>query len=95
MKPCRLQECHHRLYAVPIKGSKTLKVAVLCAGLPIRAVQWGAWHGVGMVAENDAVLKRMRRGGIQTLSPIMGLGALQKLLSGSNLAAQVCRSTRH
>ena len=52
-------------------------------------MQWGAWHGVGMVAENAAVLARMRRGGIGTVGPAAGLAVLHKLLSGCSAACNV------
>ena len=59
------------------------------AGLAACAVQWGAWHGVGMVAANTSVLARMRRGGIGTVGPTAGLGVLQQLLGSSLQACQV------
>ena len=43
-------------------------------------MQWGAWHGVGMVASSEAVLSRMRRSGVSTLSPLAGLAALGRAL---------------
>ena len=52
-------------------------------------MQWGAWHGMGMVAENAAVLARMRRGGIGTVGPAAGLAVLHKLLSGCSAACNV------
>lgn len=70
-----------------------MHVQIYCSivGLPARAIQWGAWHGVGMVAENSAVLTRMRRGGIDTVSPVMGLSALQALIAAHSAAPQVER----
>ena len=59
------------------------------AGRSVKAVQWGAWHGVGMVAENSAVLRRMRKGGIETISPVMGLSALQTLMGSPVSGPQV------
>jgi hypothetical protein len=50
------------------------------AGLPCSAVQWGAWGGVGMVAGSAAVLSRMERAGIGTLTPATGLAALAGLM---------------
>eukprot|EP00884_Botryococcus_braunii_P010941 jgi/Botrbrau1/19849/Bobra.0124s0085.1 len=46
-------------------------------GLNATSLQWGAWDGLGMVSENQAVLSRMRRSGIGTVSPLMGLAVLQ------------------
>ena len=50
------------------------------AGQPCSAVQWGAWGGVGMVAGSAAVLSRMERAGIGTLTPATGLAALAGML---------------
>ena len=50
------------------------------------SVQWGAWHGVGMVAASEAVLSRMRRTGIGTLSPLAGLAALGAVLHSAGSA---------
>jgi hypothetical protein len=52
-----------------------------CPGVPGSSVQWGAWSGVGMVAYNKAVLARMRRGGIGSVTPAAGLAVLSTLLS--------------
>ena len=52
----------------------------VAAGRPAVSVQWGAWHGVGMVATSEAVLSRMRRSGVSTVSPPTGLAALGAVL---------------
>ena len=44
-----------------------------------------------MVAESSAVLTRMRRGGIDTVSPVMGLSALEALITAHSAAPQVER----
>ena len=44
-----------------------------------------------MVAENAAVLARMRRGGIATVSPLAGLAALNTMLSFCASTPQVCQ----
>lgn len=49
--------------------------------MPGSSVQWGAWSGVGMVASNKAVLARMQRGGISSVTPAAGLAVLSTLLS--------------
>ena len=60
-------------------------------GLPNSSVQWGAWSGVGMVASNKAVLARMQRGGIGSVTPAVGLNVLSTLLSCAiPPAPQVC-----
>lgn len=57
------------------------------------SMQWGAWHAVGMVASSAAVLSRMRRAGVRTLSPVAGLTALGRVLHAGD-AAQVHHSRR-
>ncbi len=60
-------------------------------GLPSSSVQWGAWSGVGMVTSNKAVLARMQRGGIGSVTPAGGLNVLSTLLScATPPAPQVC-----
>lgn len=59
------------------------------AGAICSTVQWGAWHGVGMVAANTTVLARMQRGGIGTVSPLAGLAALSYALKHSAAMPQV------
>lgn len=63
--------------------------ACLPAGAVCSTVQWGAWHGVGMVAGNAAVLARMRRSGIGTVGPAAGLRALACVLCCSTALPQV------
>ena len=43
-----------------------------------------------MVAGNAAVQSRMRRSGIGTVSPAMGLAAMERILSSPSAPAQVC-----
>lgn len=52
------------------------KSCLHAAGHSCTSVQWGAWGGVGMVAGSAAVLSRMARAGIGTVSPAAGLTAL-------------------
>ena len=58
----------------------------VAAGRPAVSVQWGAWHGVGMVASSEAVLSRMRRSGVSTVSPLAGLAALGAVLHSAGPA---------
>ena len=51
------------------------------------SLQWGAWAGAGMAA-NDALLSRLRRQGYLALRPAVGLCALATALVGhANLPA--------
>ncbi len=52
-------------------------------------MQWGAWHGVGMVAASAAVLQRMARAGVASLAPATGLSTLTALLSTAQAPPQV------
>ena len=63
----------------------------LAAGETATSVQWGAWSGVGMVASSEAVLGRMRRAGIDAISPTAGLAALASLLAAAQPAPQVAQ----
>ncbi|CAL8465604.1 g5140 [Coccomyxa elongata] len=59
-------------------------------GVPSSSVQWGAWSRVGMVAASRAVLARMQRSGIGSVTPAAGLIVLSTLLSTRTpLASQV------
>jgi len=94
MIDCTVQsDHHHHATGVFIKlfakmwPDKTLSPGR--AGNVAHSVQWGAWHGVGMVAGNSAVLSRMRRGGIGTVSPTMGLAAMQRVLTAQVASPQV------
>ena len=62
----------------------------LAPGVAAQSIQWGAWRGVGMVAGNTAVQTRMLRSGIGTVSPAMGLGAMERILLSASAPAQVC-----
>ena len=70
-----------------------MRPLMLNAGLASCAVQWGAWHGVGMVAANAAVLGRMHRGGIATVGPTAGLSVLHQLMGVSNTVSKVIPCT--
>lgn len=67
----------------------TLQYGAFIVGLSANSIQWGAWHGVGMVSENQAVLNRMRKSGIETVSPLMGLSVLQKVFQETLMCSQV------
>jgi hypothetical protein len=49
------------------------------------SIQWGAWGGGGMVANNAAVLARMQRQGIAVVLPLAGLGAMETLLAAQRV----------
>lgn len=70
-----------------------LRVSDRSAGESCTSVQWGAWGGVGMVASSTAVLGRMRRAGIATVSPAAGLAALAGAIAQSQPLPQVSPRT--
>ena len=47
------------------------------------SVQWGAWSGVGMAANNAAAMARIRKSGMGLVSPKKGLQALIEVLGRS------------
>lgn len=51
------------------------------AGLAGSSLQWGAWAGIGMVADNAAVHRAMQRSGVGMLQPWQGLTAIQQLVT--------------
>ena len=84
------EPCHeHKYLSCLLKEKRYASWYLIAAGLASCAVQWGAWHGVGMVAANASVLARMRRAGIATVGPAAGLSVLQQLLSGPPRASHV------
>ena len=56
--------------------------ALLGQGLPAASMQWGAWAGSGMAANNPAVAARLQRVGLAALAPAQGLAALSHALTG-------------
>ncbi len=62
------------------------------AGLVASSIQWGAWGGTGMVAHSAAVLTRMRRAGIDPVTPTQGLAVLAGVVSASQSGPQATLS---
>ena len=52
------------------------------AGAPARALQWGAWGGVGMAVDHG-LLPRVVEAGLGVLSPAAGVGALEACAAAS------------
>ncbi len=50
-------------------------------GVPVTSVQWGAWSGGGMAAQDAQTAARVERMGMALLRPEQGLAALQGVLS--------------
>jgi NADPH:quinone reductase-like Zn-dependent oxidoreductase len=57
------------------------------AGAPVVSVQWGAWAGAGMAANDAQTAARVERTGMGLLSPEAGLAALEGVLAGLGAGA--------
>ena len=49
-------------------------------GLPSASVQWGAWSGAGMAAQDRSTALRVQRMGMARIEPAEGLAALRRLV---------------
>ena len=49
------------------------------------SLQWGAWAGSGMAAQEGALLSRLARLGMGAIQPIQGLQTLQHCIQGTKL----------
>lgn len=56
-------------------------------GLPTVSVQWGAWAGGGMAAQDRSVALRVQRMGMAMIDAASGMGALQDLLAARSSKA--------
>lgn len=54
-------------------------VSSRASGVPATSIQWGAWAGAGMAA-NEAVARKVNRLGLGMLQPEAGLAAMERLL---------------
>ena len=52
-------------------------------GLPGVSLQWGAWGGSGMAAEEGPLLSRLARLGMGAIQPVQGLHTLQTVVQGT------------
>ncbi len=52
------------------------------AGAPVVSVQWGAWAGAGMAANDAQTAARVERMGMGMVTPARGLAALEGVLAG-------------
>lgn len=93
LRPAALcwRACSVPAFLAPLSEVLGLRIQRVFAGVPSSSVQWGAWSGVGMVASSRAVLARMQRAGIGSITPAAGLTVLSTLLAARTpLAPQVC-----
>lgn len=67
--------------------------AMQAAGAPALSVQWGAWAGAGMAAQDAQTAARMQRSGLGMLTASQGLAALEGMLTGSAAAVTSAGST--
>ena len=52
-------------------------------GLPGVSLQWGAWGGSGMAAQDGPLLARLARLGMGAIQPVQGLRTLQHIVQGA------------
>ena len=52
------------------------------------SLQWGAWAGSGMAAQDGPLLARLARLGMGALDPTQGLTALQAAMRGMLMSYQ-------
>ena len=55
--------------------------------MPAASVQWGAWSGGGMAAQDRSTMLRVQRMGMAMIDAASGMGALHRMLSGSASSA--------
>ncbi|WP_410641666.1 type I polyketide synthase [Amycolatopsis sp. lyj-346] len=53
-------------------------------GLPATSIAWGAWGEKGIIAENEAVRTRLRRGGTPGMATDLALSALDGAIAGDD-----------
>ncbi|KAK9864442.1 hypothetical protein WJX84_011442, partial [Apatococcus fuscideae] len=59
-------------------------------GLVSSSVQWGAWGGVGMAAQDASLAKRWARVGMGSLTPLQGLQILHNIVAAPSSRAGSC-----
>ena len=59
------------------------------AGSSGTAIMWGAWT-IGMAAQKRAILARLERLGMGSITPTAGLSALEAIIASSRPLPQVC-----
>ena len=74
-------------YAAANAATDAIDLRDRCGGIPVIIIRWGAWRDAGMAAKDPAVLARIGRSGIGTMTPKDGIATLEAalvLLSSSN-----------
>ena len=67
-----------------LRNHQRVKIVLLLQGLPGVSLQWGAWGGLGMAAQEGPLLARLARLGMGAIQPVQGLTTLQRCLQGIN-----------
>lgn len=66
-------------YSIANAALDATAVSSRASGVPATSIQWGAWAGAGMAA-NEAVARKVNRLGLGMLQPEAGLAAMERLL---------------
>ncbi|KAL4451846.1 hypothetical protein ABPG75_007508, partial [Micractinium tetrahymenae] len=74
-------------YSAANAALDAMATALQQQGAPAASVQWGAWSGGGMAAQDRSTALRVQRMGMAMIAPAQGLGAFQQLLSSSGSTA--------
>jgi len=72
-------------YAAANAALDAAAASLQACGVSAVSVQWGAWAGAGMAANNPVVARKVASLGMAMLQPAAGLAALERLLSTSVL----------
>ena len=91
MHGCHARAGMHAICAQPRHSPLVLPPTQPLQGQPAASVQWGAWAGGGMAAQDRSTALRVQRMGMAMISAAGGMGALQGLLSagGASGSAQL------
>ncbi|WP_443098173.1 type I polyketide synthase [Actinoalloteichus sp. AHMU CJ021] len=58
-------------------------------GLPATSIAWGAWAEHGLLAENPALVERMRRGGLDGMAPAAALTAFERAVAADQTVSTI------
>lgn len=74
---------HRECIGICLRGLWSEPGMSFLQGLPGVSLQWGAWGGLGMAAEEGPLLVRLARLGMGAIQPVQGLHTLQTVVQGA------------